>query len=248
MCVYKCIVEYIPSFIRMQVQICSTCRTHSTLCRNRAQSDCIVCVCILLYDKLLCNKRIHRCFDALDYAYFFEAQHTAIDGSSILQDTATHCNTLHHTASHCITLHHTSHCNAQRYGIPWDNTTPAQNGTRRRRPMGSLILCAAVCGSVMQCVAVCCSVLQCVAVAKAHVMSSLAGLSFCKSATDSQVALLGEEKRDNCRINMPWVFATATHCNTPQHTATHCNTLQLIHQRLFWGSTCKHKPTNVCST
>ena len=87
----------------------------------------------------------------------------------------------------------------------------------------SALQCIATCCSVMQCYAVCCSVLQCVAVAKAHVMSSLAGLSFCKSATDSQVALLGEEKRDNCRVNMPWVFATATHCNTPQHTATHCN-------------------------
>jgi len=157
MCVYKCIVEYIPSFIRMQVQIYWTCRTHSILCRNRSQSDCIVCICILLYDKLLCNKRIHRCFDALDYTYFLKhstPSSTGLQYCNTLQHTATHCNTLQHTATHCITLHHTaSHITLQRTKIrhPMGHHNASARRYKAAKTHGIPYL---VCCSVLQCVAV----------------------------------------------------------------------------------------------
>jgi len=71
----------------------------------------------------------------------------------------------------------------------------------------------------LQCVAVCCGVLQCVAVAKTHGMFilQLSLFSSPKRATWESVADLQKERP--AREDMTWAFATATHCNTLQHTA-----------------------------
>ena len=50
-------------------------------------------------------------------------QQTSQDSLTILQHTATHCNTLQHTAAHCSTLQHTAtHCNTLQHTATHCNT------------------------------------------------------------------------------------------------------------------------------
>jgi hypothetical protein len=94
-----------------------------------------------------------------------------------VQQTATHCNTLHHTSTHCNTLQRTAaHCHAVQ-----THCSSLQAASYWTQPWlvviffkwvcclsvfksCSILQCVAVCCSVLQCATWCCSVLQCVGV------------------------------------------------------------------------------------
>jgi len=155
----------------------------------------------------------------------------------VLQDTATHCNTLQHTATqlrhtathcnttatHCNTLQHTAtHCNTRTHltnsshefmqcrSLWFASSHVAFVQDASIAEQYNLLQCVAACGKRLQCAAVCCSVLVCCIVLQRVVMR-------CKPTESCQYTWA-----------LMWRFCkmlqdAATHCNTLQPTATHSN-------------------------